>query len=338
MLDVNHAAPLVSVITPAYNVARFIGEAIDSVIAQTQGDFEHLVVDDGSTDDTAQLVKAYAARDARVRLLSGGHRGSSAARNLGIRQARGTYIAFLDGDDRWHPQFLARSVRALSEAPAHVGAVFCQSRVMNEQGQVYWRRRRRTGDYGLGQMLITDNPTANGSVLCIRRECFQEAGLFDEGLESSVDLEMWLRIAHRARAGTFRSIRPALVDIRVRPGAISRNLSKRMDTNDRLLAIWVPRLRHPDRAKAYVRPAVMAFRAGDDLRGARLARSAREAGLRWLLTDGFGLRMLAWNLLSRPARPRVRASYRQVKRLVIALVLATEPLTRVRRGSRPSRC
>jgi glycosyltransferase involved in cell wall biosynthesis len=324
-LDVDPAAPLVSVITPAYNVARFIGEAIDSVIAQTRNDFEYLVVDDGSTDDTEQIVRAYAARDARIRLLSGGHRGSSAARNLGIRQARGSYIAFLDGDDRWHPQFLARSVRAMSEAPGHVGAVFCQSRVMNEQGRVYWRRRRRTGDYGLDQMLITDNPTANGSVLCIRRECFQDAGLFDEDLESSVDLEMWLRIAHQARAGTFRSIRPALVDIRVRPGAISRNLTKRMDANDRLLTIWAPRMRPENRAKAYVRPAVMAFRAGDDSRGAQLARSARETALTWLLTDGFGLRMLAWQLLSRPARSRVRASYRLVKRLVIAVILAAAP-------------
>jgi glycosyltransferase involved in cell wall biosynthesis len=119
-IDVNSEAPLVSVITPAYNVARYIGEAIDSVIAQTQGDFEYLVVDDGSTDETEQIVRAYAARDARTRLLSGGHRGSSTARNLGIRQARGTYIAFLDGDDRWHPQFLARSVRAMAEAPGYV--------------------------------------------------------------------------------------------------------------------------------------------------------------------------------------------------------------------------
>jgi hypothetical protein len=213
----------------------------------------------------------------------------------------------------------------MSEAPGHVGAVFCQSRVMNEQGRVYWRRRRRTGDYGLDQMLITDNPTANGSVLCIRRECFQDAGLFDEDLESSVDLEMWLRIAHQARAGTFRSIRPALVDIRVRPGAISRNLTKRMDANDRLLTIWAPRMRPENRAKAYVRPAVMAFRAGDDSRGAQLARSARETALTWLLTDGFGLRMLAWQLLSRPARSRVRASYRLVKRLVIAVILAAAP-------------
>jgi glycosyltransferase involved in cell wall biosynthesis len=323
------APPLVSVITPAYNVADFLGEAIDSVLAQTEGDFEYLIVDDGSTDGTDRIVRAYAERDPRIRLVSAGHRGSSGARNLGIQQARGTYIAFLDGDDRWHPQFLARGVRELTGAPAHVGVVFCQSRVMNEDGHVYWRRHRRAGDYGLDRLLITDNPTANGSVLCIRRECFEDAGLFDESLESSVDLEMWLRIAYRARAGTFRSIRPALVDIRVRPGSISRNLAKRMDTNDRLLAIWVPRLaRSGDRAKAYVRPAVMAFRAGDDLRGTRLAQQARGAGLGWLLTDGFGLRMLAWQLLSRPARPRVRATYQQAKRLIITMILGSRGLAR----------
>lgn len=299
------------------------------MLAQTEGDFEYLIVDDGSTDETEQIVRDYAARDPRIRLVSGGHRGSSAARNLGIQQARGTYLAFLDGDDRWHPQFLARCVRELTEAPGHVGVVFCQSRVMNEAGNVYWRRHRRAGDYDLSRLLITDNPTANGSVLCIRRECFEDAGLFDESLASSVDLEMWLRIAHRARAGTFRSIRPALVDIRVRPGSISRNLTKRMDTNDRLLAVWAPRLARPeDRARAYVRPAVMAFRAGDDARGSRLARHARGAGPGWLLTDGFGLRMLAWQLLSRPVRPRVRATYQQAKRLVITLILSSRRLAR----------
>ena len=190
----------------------------------------------------------------------------------------------------------------MTEAPAHVGAVFCQSRVMNEQGQVDWRRRRRAGDYGLEQLLITDNPTANGSVLCIRRECFQEAGLFDEALESSVDLEMWLRIAHRARSGTFRSIRPALVDIGC--GGVDQPEPHQADGHQRPPAGDLGAADATRGPGQGVRPA-----RGDGVprrrrRPGRPAGAACPGGGAAVVADqSFGLRMLAWKLLSRPARP-----------------------------------
>ena len=96
--------PEVSVIMPAYNGAEFIREAIESVLAQSCSDWELIVVDDGSSDETAQIVLGFGAR---VVLQQQAHRGPAAARNLGLLKAAGKYIAFLDADDKWHHQFLA---------------------------------------------------------------------------------------------------------------------------------------------------------------------------------------------------------------------------------------
>lgn len=95
--------PRITVITPAYSVGRYIGEAMDSALTQTLLDFEYLVVDDGSTDNTADVVGQRAGADSRVRLIRTDHAGACHARNVAIMQASGEYIAFLDGDDRWHP-------------------------------------------------------------------------------------------------------------------------------------------------------------------------------------------------------------------------------------------
>src|ERR1700727_3988164 len=123
------SAPLVTVVTPVHNIAKYIGEAVDSVLGQTFRNFEYLVVDDASTDDSAAVIKARAGGDPRLRLLiHDQNQGVSAARNTGIREARGQDIAFLDGDDRWHPKLLERLVRLIQSLPPKVGAVFCRSR------------------------------------------------------------------------------------------------------------------------------------------------------------------------------------------------------------------
>ncbi|TJZ77290.1 glycosyltransferase family 2 protein [Chitiniphilus eburneus] len=107
---------LVSIVMPAYNAGPYIDQAIESVRAQTWGDWELLVVDDGSTDDTVERVQHHAEADARVRLLrSGGQTGPARARNLAIAASKGRYIAFLDSDDAWLPAKLARQVTAMRE-------------------------------------------------------------------------------------------------------------------------------------------------------------------------------------------------------------------------------
>lgn len=328
-------APLITVITPAYNVAKYIGEAIESVLGQSEDRFEYLVVDDGSTDETAQIAASYAQQDTRLRLINGSHAGSSAARNVALREAKGRYVAFLDADDRWHPTFLERMLEVITSAPRRIGVVFCQAWVIDESGRKYWRRARPARDYGLDDLLIFDNPTANGSVLFIKRSCFDQAGLFNEAMQSSVDLDMWLRIAHNTDTPVFRGVKDLLVDLRVRSGAISRDLETRMKWNDHILDEWVPRLREKNRPLAYVRPAVMAFRAGSDERAERLARKALAAGAPLLAGDAYGRRVLVWDKLRPSQRTLVRKSASTGKQAIIRTItrsasLAGKAISKVR--------
>lgn len=134
---------LVSVVIPAYNVAEFLGETIESVLAQTYEHFELIIVNDGSTDNTLAVAEQYAARDERIRIISQENRGVATARNTGIDNcAPGGYIAFLDGDDLWQPEFLAEVVafadsghdfvyaRTVSRFPDGHDEIFCTDRVV----------------------------------------------------------------------------------------------------------------------------------------------------------------------------------------------------------------
>jgi len=294
--------PRITVITPAYNVGRFIGEAMDSVLAQSFGDFEYLVVDDGSTDDTAEVIGQRAAADSRVRLLRSNHAGACHARNVAVAEASGEYVAFLDGDDRWHPRFLQEQLSLLESAGPDVAAVFARSRVMSENGRVYLVRWQRAGRYDLDDMLICSCPPRTGSSLLIKRKAFEAAGLFDEQLESAQDLDMWLRIQHGSGMPYFVGSHKYLLDIRVRAGAISRDHTKRFVALEKVIADHSPKLQRRPRGLAYVRAAVFAYRAGEDSFADRFALAAREAPLMALLADSHGRKMLAWSAL--PARGR----------------------------------
>jgi glycosyltransferase involved in cell wall biosynthesis len=160
--------PLVTAITPAYNVAKYVGETVDSVLGQTFTNFEYLVVDDGSEDNTAEVVREHVGDDPRFRLVQGGHRGLSAARNTGIWESRGKYIAYLDGDDRWHPRFLERQVALIESLPSEVGAVFARCRMILENGTPAFLQRERPGRYDFDDLLINNNPTRSGSSLLIK--------------------------------------------------------------------------------------------------------------------------------------------------------------------------
>lgn len=124
---------LVSIITPCYNGEKYIARTIDSVLAQTYTDWEMIIIDDGSKDGSAALVRSYVEKDSRIQFYQQENAGSAAARNNGIRRAEGQYIALLDADDLWEPEFLEEQVRFMTEKNAT--CVYCSYRCINENDE-----------------------------------------------------------------------------------------------------------------------------------------------------------------------------------------------------------
>jgi glycosyltransferase involved in cell wall biosynthesis len=310
------SAPRVTVITPAYNVGPYIGEAIDSVLAQTFGDFEYLVVNDGSTDRTLNEILRRATIDPRLQVLNEDHGGAAKARNAGIERARGEFIAFLDGDDRWHAEFLSRQLMLLESVGSHVAAVFARARVMSENGRVYLLRWQRSGRYDFDDMLVQSCPPRTGSSLLIKKEAFDSAGLFDPSMRSAQDLDMWLRIQRHSGLPYFWGSRAYLLDIRVRPGAISRDYRRRFEALAGLIDRHATALRRHPPGMAYVRAGVFAYRAGEDDFAQRWTGLARSAGVRRLLADSYGRRLLAWGALSPAQRTVLRGGNHRARSVI----------------------
>jgi O-antigen biosynthesis protein len=200
--DIEHiparTMPLVSVVIPTYNRAQLVARALDSVLAQSFRDFEALVIDDGSTDDTAGVVRRYVQMDTRVRYLrQHPNRGVGAARNVGLRESRGELIAFLDSDDYWFPAKLERQVDLMRDAPADVGLVYCGVENVNERGERWLYEPKSRGD--VYARLLTKNVVHSGSGVMIRRNVIRTAGFFDERIPAIEDYDYWLRISRSYR-------------------------------------------------------------------------------------------------------------------------------------------
>jgi len=182
--------PTVSVIMPAYNQSEYLGEAIVSVLGQTYQDFEMIVVDDGSTDNTAEVVHSF--WDKRLSYIYQENRGLSAARNTGILHATSLYLTFLDSDDLFLPEKLEILLNEMENHP-ELGLVAGQAIPIDEKGRRIGRRIARALPEDASKLLIT-NPLHVGSVLL--RKCWQEsAGLFDESLRACEDWDLWIRLA-----------------------------------------------------------------------------------------------------------------------------------------------
>nr|VFJ75036.1 MAG: Glycosyltransferase involved in cell wall bisynthesis [Candidatus Kentron sp. FW] len=209
--------PLVSVIIPCYNHGRFVAEAIGSVLGQSHSPVEIIVVDDGSTDDSAQVIATFGDR---VRLLRQENLGPSAARNTGFLASQGEFITFLDADDLYEADFITRLLSVFDRDPACLAA-YCQDRFIREDGQPLPVAGHfvipRPEEMHAALLLEFHIPPA---CILARRICYEkEAGLFEPQLRYHEDWEMALRIA---RTGKLAGIPDVLMHRRIVSGSLSR--------------------------------------------------------------------------------------------------------------------
>lgn len=224
--------PLISVIVAAYNYERFVGQTLECLQAQTYSNWECVVVDDGSTDDTAQVVARYAEKDARIKYIRQENQGPSAARNNGLMKASGQFVQFLDADDLIESEKFERQVEYL-ERHAEVDIVYGSMHYFNSEN-VTERRYSIWGEdkpwmpeiSGAGKEVLTrlilQNILAINSPL-IRRSVIEEVGLFDETLKGPEDWDYWLRCAAQGKYFQYQNIEGTLALVRSHPLSLSKN-------------------------------------------------------------------------------------------------------------------
>lgn len=184
--------PTVSVIIPTYQHAQFISDAIQSVLDQTYRDFEVIIINDGSTDRTAEILDGYSDR---VTVITQPNRGLPASRNVGINHSLGEFVAFLDADDFWLSNKLEKQVQLMNEDP-DLGLIFTNATVLSgaiTKGTIFDLVTPKSG--WVEKELFQDNFMPMPTIL-VRRSCFKSVGLFDENLRSCEDYDLWLRISH----------------------------------------------------------------------------------------------------------------------------------------------
>lgn len=198
--------PETTIITPTFNRAALLPQLTQTVAAQTYRDFEWIIVDDGSTDNTEELVRRQSADDPdRIRFLRQTNQGSGAARNAGIAQARGKYVAFLDSDDTWRPDYLAKTIGALQSGRYHWVVTAAEKVDIDAQGneagrsliRCDWSQRNTYfgRELSLFEGLLTGNVLGETSRVVVTRQALQVVGGFRRDLRLSQDYELWLRLA-----------------------------------------------------------------------------------------------------------------------------------------------
>jgi glycosyltransferase involved in cell wall biosynthesis len=302
---------------PVYNVEAYIAEAIASVLGQTMSDFELIIVDDGGTDSSIAIARKF--DDSRIRIVSQANRGLAGARNSGINAALAPYIAFIDSDDRWHPEKLALHCIHLDNNP-EIGVSFAGSRFIDAYGAVMRQAQRPKQEAISASDIFMRNPIGNGSAPVLRRRTLDSVAFlhpkdpsrlcfFDESFRQSEDIEMWLRIALQT-GWRFEGVSGLLTDYRVVGGALSANVVRQYDSWERMVS--------------KLRPLDPAFFATYE-------RAARAFQLRYLarravqLGDGAMALMLLRNAARQSLRPMWREPVRSLVTVGAAAATALLP-------------
>ena len=211
----------ISVIIPTYNYGRFIREAIDSALSQSFPALEVIVVDDGSTDDTSQILEGYGDR---IRVIRQQNQGVGAARNAGIAAARGEYLAFLDSDDVWKPRKLEHDM-ARFKADPDLGLVHCGTETIDAEGRILFTSLGGLEGWVAGELLRLDHQVvaAPGSGITVPKRVADEVGGFDPALQPSEDWDFCYRLATRYRLGFVPEV---LVRYRMHGSGIHLNIPR----------------------------------------------------------------------------------------------------------------
>jgi glycosyltransferase involved in cell wall biosynthesis len=208
--------PAISVIIPAYDAARTVGVAVDSVLAQTFEDFELIVVDDGSRDATADVVRA--REDPRLRCVTTPNGGVAQARNHGLALTSGALVAFLDADDAWHPTKLARQDETMTERPS-VGLCYAAAELVDDRmAKIGEDPAPPRAEYCEALLTIGNIVSGGGSSAMVKRSLLTALGGFDPRLSQTADWDMWLRLSLET---DFAAIAAPLVRYRKAPDTMS---------------------------------------------------------------------------------------------------------------------
>jgi glycosyltransferase involved in cell wall biosynthesis len=213
--------PTVSVIIPMYNRAHLIGRAIQSVLNQSYQDFEIIVVDDGSTDNTEKVIREFQEQDKRIIYIRHEkNKGAATARNTGITAAKGEYIAFQDSDDEWFSKKLEKQMNVFAIAPVEVGVVYTGFWRIEKDKKNYIPSSWVTQKEGkIHKELLKGNFVTTQSIVT-RKECFEKSGMFDESLPRLQDWELVIRLS---KYYDFKCVDEPLLISYYQPYSISAN-------------------------------------------------------------------------------------------------------------------
>ncbi|MCC5634267.1 glycosyltransferase [Nostoc sp. CHAB 5844] len=220
MTNASQSIPKISVIIPAYNSEKTIKLTIDSVLNQSFTDFELIVINDGSTDSTLDIVSQI--QDLRLKILSFENAGGNVSRNRGLQQASGEFVSFLDADDIWTLDKLASQLKALQDS-IDAKVAYSWTDYIDENGKFLVAGNHISVNGDVYERLLVSNFLENGSNPLIYREALIELGGFDESLSAAQDWDMWLRLAAK---NSFICVPAVQILYRVSANSLSSNLSR----------------------------------------------------------------------------------------------------------------
>jgi glycosyltransferase involved in cell wall biosynthesis len=217
--------PNVSVIIPAYNVSKYIGEALQSVFDQTFTSHESIVINDGSAD-TEELERVLEPHAARIRYIKQENRGAAAARNTGLRCAEGEFVAFLDADDTWSPDFLEQQIEFLKSHNADV--VYADALLFGDSslaGRTFMEHQPSRGEVTPESLLAVEVTVLTSAVLA-RKDAVFAVGLFDEEIKRGHDFDLWLRLAKNGARFAYQE--KVLAQHRIVESGLSGNIMSQL--------------------------------------------------------------------------------------------------------------